>query len=231
MKIILLTTETTHHCYFIKKIKKYVKNLYIFVETKKIKAPFKNFHSLDKKMIRFEKKKWFKRKKFRIKDNFHFYKFKNFNDNKAIKEIKKIKPNYIFSFGSGPLKKYFIKNFKNIIYNFHGGDSSKYRGLDSHLWSIYHGDVNSLSVVLHRLRLKLDTGEIVFKKNIPFSKIKNLYEIRSLNTNICISLFKKFLRTRRPALKKQKVMGRYYSYMPNVLKTEVERKFYNLKKR
>ena len=56
-----------------------------------------------------------------------------------------------------------ISIFENKIFNLHGGDPEKYRGLDSHYWSIYHNDFKSLITTLHKVRPILDTGEIVLQ--------------------------------------------------------------------
>ena len=47
--------------------------------------------------------------------------------------------------------------------NLHGGDPEKYRGLDSHLWSIYHEDWASLVSTLHVVSKDLDAGDSIEK--------------------------------------------------------------------
>lgn len=54
--IILLTNESVHHHYFIKKILKKKFNLHIFLETKKSINKFQTHHKIDVMMEKFEKK-------------------------------------------------------------------------------------------------------------------------------------------------------------------------------
>tara|TARA_E500000178_G_C16957369_1_gene724333 strand:+ start:89 stop:796 length:708 start_codon:yes stop_codon:yes gene_type:complete len=225
-KIVLLTNETVHHHHFIKKIVSKKINLSILLETKKIKKNYQVKHKIDSLMQNYEKKKWFNNKYKQIKKNYKVKEFKDFNSPKCINEIKKIKPDIIISFGSGYLKKNFLNNFRNKIFNFHGGEPSLYRGLDSHLWAIYHNDFRNLNVVFHKVDGSLDTGAIVYKKNISFKKLNNLSKLRYLNTEICIQLFHNFLKNYKKfkSIKQNKV-GRYYSSMPSVLKSEVFKKF------
>lgn len=224
--IVLLTNESTHHHYFVKKINKKFINLYIFLETKKIKASFKTKHNIDKEIINYEKKIWFKDKYQPIKEKFKIFEFYDFNSNGCINKISKIKPDYIISFGSSFLKKKFLLNFKNRIFNFHGGEPSLYRGLDSHFWSIYHGDFNNLFVTFHKIEKALDTGRVILNKKINLKQLKHFKELRALNTEICVQLFNKFLKNKnRLKSFKQKQIGRYYSFMPAALKEIVLKKF------
>lgn len=224
--IVLLTNESTHHHYFIKKINKKFINLHIFLEKKQIRASFNTKHNIDKEIANYEKKIWFKNKYYPIKKKFKVFEFYDFNTKRCINSINKIKPDYIISFGSSFLKKKFLVNFKNRIFNFHGGEPSLYRGLDSHFWAVYHGDFNNLYVTFHKIDKGLDTGRVILKKKINLKQLKHFKELRASNTEICLQLFNKFLKNKN-SLKsfKQKKIGRYYSFMPTVLKEMVLKKF------
>ena len=104
----------------------------------------------------------------------------------------------------------------------------KYRGLDSHYWAIYHNDFDSLETCLHQIDQNLDTGKILFRTKIKLKKKINIHMIRYLNTEICIKLAKKFINIikmkKNFKLNKQKVKGRYYSFMPSVLKLNLDKK-------
>ena len=111
----------------------------------------------------------------------------------------------------------------NKIFNLHGGDPERYRGLDSHLWSIYHNDFTALLTTLHRLVSKLDTGDIVAKCSIPITRNLPLYKLQAMNTEICIkltlNLIDTFVKYGNIASRPQRKLGRYYSAMPKDLKT------------
>ena len=224
--IILLTTKTPHHFYFINQIAKLC-NLSVIFESKILKPTFKIKHNYEKKQFLYEKKIWFNNSKIQIHEKLNSINISNINNYKAIKFIKLNKPDIIFSFGVSRLKKIFLKKFKNKIYNFHGGDTSFYRGLDSHLWSLYHNDIRGLKVTLHEIDEKLDTGYVVFKEKLLLKKSKYLYQLRSINTEICVKLAKKFIRNSVIRKIKIKKIGRYYSFMPNQIKDLINTKYKN----
>ena len=224
--IILLTTKTPHHFYFINQIAKLC-NLSVIFESKILKPTFKIKHNYEKKQFLYEKKIWFNNSKIQIHEKLNSINISNINNYKAIKFIKLNKPDIIFSFGVSRLKKIFLNKVKNKIYNFHGGDTSFYRGLDSHLWSLYHNDIRGLKVTLHEIDEKLDTGYVVFKEKLLLKKSKYLYQLRSINTEICVKLAKKFIRNSVIRKIKIKKIGRYYSFMPSQIKDLINTKYKN----
>ena len=218
MKILILTTKTPHHHFFIKQLLKfYSKEVEVFFEEKKISFPFKVSHRFESKRILYEKKKFFDNKNFTLKKGLSFY---DINSKECIKKIRNLNPKIIIVFGTGKIKDEIINEFKNKIFNLHGGDPALYRGLDSHLWGIYHNDYN-FYVTLHKLEKKLDTGNIIFKKKIIKKNLK-IFEIRYFTTLICIDLSKKliqnFLNNKKIKEVKLKSIGRYYSAMPSSIK-------------
>ena len=133
-----------------------------------------------------------------------------------------MRPDVIISFGIGLMKPKFLNNFKNLkIVNLHGGDLRHYRGLDSHMWSIYHNDFKSLITTLHYVQKKIDSGNIIFTKKILINDKTKLVSIRSLNTINCVQIVIKFLRLielrKKIKTTKNYSLGRYYSAIPNVL--------------
>ena len=133
-----------------------------------------------------------------------------------------ISPDIIIVFGTSRLRKGVIDVLPNAIYNLHGGDPQHYRGLDSHLWAIYHRDFDGLETTLHQLNGELDDGAIVAKRSLQITKGMKLHELRSANTEACVELVTDALhfysKTGRIDSCTQKKKGRYYSFMPAVLK-------------
>ena len=85
------------------------------------------------------------------------------------------------------IKNSIIQRCRQGIINLHGGDPQFYRGLDSHLWAIYHKDFSNLKVCLHRINNILDDGEIIDMRSIKMKKLE-LYMLRSENTKLCVEL-------------------------------------------
>lgn len=230
VKIGILTTETNHHIYFVRELIKIYKNLTVFCETSN-NALFSSqvLHPYEKKRNEYELKIWFKDKRLKFEDVAPTYRFNSLNSIDAVQSLEKNNSDLLVVFGTGPLKKSIIDIKPNHVFNLHGGDPEKYRGLDSHLWSIYNNDFLSLITTLHRLDLKLDTGDIVFKSLIPLYANLPLYALRQLNTNICIKLTIKLIETFKSngviLSRPQRKLGNYYSSMPNNLKSICEKKF------
>ena len=116
----------------------------------------------------------------------------------------------------------FLKELKDSkIVNLHGGNLNYYRGLDSHLWSIYHRDFDNLLTTLHFVKKKLDTGNVILTKKINIHRNLSFEAIRAFNTINCIDLVTKYVKSiknnKTIPVKKNKEFGRYYSAMPSVL--------------
>jgi len=231
MKIAILTTNTLHHKYFISQICHAKNEVLCVIENNIIKPKFNTKIDFEKKKEKFEKEKWTKNKIIYLKqiDNLKTLYVNNADNKKSINFLKKNNVDLIILFGVKKISKIFLNKFKKKVFNLHGGDLRKYRGLDSHYWSIYHNDFKSLVVTLHTAEVKLDTGKIIYEKKINLTKKDKIYQLRFKTTNICVSLVQsliKRLKLRKRVIFKQPISyGRYYSFMPKQLKNIVEKNF------
>jgi methionyl-tRNA formyltransferase len=121
---------------------------------------------------------------------------------------------FAVSFGTGLIGPALIERWSGRLLNLHGGDPERYRGLDTHLWAVYHGDFDGLVTTLHVVDERLDTGAVVEKAAIPLPD--ELYQLRAANTEVCVELT--LGAVERRAATPQRAVGRYYSFMPAVLK-------------
>ena len=227
-KVVLLTTKTPHHYFFINELDK-ISDLTVIQENDILKPIFATSHFFEKKQHNFELYKWFKGKKLKLPKKISIAEVKKINHTNTIKMINLLKPNFIFSFGVSKINKKIIKSINNKIYNFHGGDITLYRGLDSHLWSLYHKDPRGLKVTLHEVVEALDAGSIVNVKKIKLNDIKNLYQLRSRTTEICLEIAKNVIKKKKLKKKISSKLGRYYSFMPRDLKDIVNKNFEKIK--
>ena len=119
--------------------------------------------------------------------------------------------------------------------NLHGGDPENYRGLDSLLWAIFHKDFKRLHTTLHKVNVKVDTGDIFNSKRIKINKKSSITNIGISNTNNCIKLVNNFIfkiiNKKKITFTKQKKLGRYYSALPSALINVCENNLRNYAKK
>lgn len=221
MKIIILTNETFHHAFFVKAILSEYDILNVIVERDVVRAPFKTHHPFEDARNEYERQVFFNGKDVRLKDISDVYEVDNINDAKVVDLLEKCQPDVVIVFGTRKILKRIINTCPFGIVNLHGGDPEAYRGLDSHLWSIYHDDFN-LIVTLHSVNEKLDDGNIILQKPVSLSEGILIHELRRYNTEICIDLvlsgLDMYKRYGYYISRPQRTKGRYYSFMPSELK-------------
>lgn len=233
LRILILTTNTLHHKYFVKFLKKYFKYIFVIFEKKKTNFFFKTKHIYEIKREKYEKKFFFNNTNYELNN---LKMFDNCNTKSSISYIKKLKPNVIISFGIGILKNFFLLSFRNIpIINLHGGNTEEYRGLDSILWSLYHKDFKNLFSTLHFIDDGIDTGRIISKLKIKIDKKTKFEHLRAINTLNCCKLvlnyLTKIINKKKVNFKNQKKTGRYYSAIPECLINYSIDNFNNFKKK
>jgi methionyl-tRNA formyltransferase len=148
--------------------------------------------------------------------------FDNINQPEAVSHITRLRPDAAIVFGTRKLSRSTIQAGGPNLMNLHGGDPEYYRGLDSHLWAIYHGDYANLVTSLHAVNDVLDDGPVIGIRPIPLSRGLGLHELRRHNTECAVRLsldaLDELSRSGSLPLRQQRQKGRYYSYMPSVLK-------------
>lgn len=224
MKIVLLSTDTYHHWYFINKLKANNINFdEIIFETSSVEPAFKTEPFYKKETLNFEKNRWGDL----IKTSEKIIYVNNINDKKAHDELYKINPDLALTFGTRKLTKKTISIFKKYLVNIHRGITQNYRGLDSEYWPIYHNDFGNVGSTLHKIDETLDTGDIIFQSKLDFKKVKNIYNLRALTTEIALKQtidFFSLLNIGKVKFQKQEQVGRYYSFMPLDLKKMCDKK-------
>ena len=231
MKVLILTTKTNHHLYFLHQLSldRRLDLLSVF-EKKSIKFNFKTKCKLDDLRNSYESSILLKKK---IKYSFLSKKKEvwDINSKNSINLIKKFNPDIIISYGVGKIREEFLNNFQKKTFNLHGGNPEYYRGLDSFLWAIYHKDFKNFYVTLHKVNKTFDSGGIIYKKKLRFDNKTNIYNLRLLSTDMCLILSKKiikqFLSQKKYKVVSQNKKGRYYSAMPSVLKENCINSFKN----
>lgn len=224
MNLVVLTTDTLHHRYFVRAIQAVMSIARVFVETEiRARAGFDTAHPFEARRDQHESEHWFGGEPPALDRLAPSEAFPTLNAPEAVRAIAAAKPDALVVFGTGRLNEAVIGLRPDAAINLHGGDPEDYRGLDTHLWAIYHGDFPALVTTLHRLAPALDSGEIIQTLPLPIERFMALHELRRVNTEICVRLtlsaLDDFAQRGRFVGRPQRRVGRYYSFMPAVLKT------------
>ena len=227
MKIILLTTQTIHHAFFLKKLVELYPSVYCIIEATGVNPTFDIAHPFEVQREYYELN--FVGNDIQLKDLCPCIEVDNINDDSVLNFINDIKPDILISFGTRKIGCKLVSKYKNKLINLHGGDPESYRGLDTHLWAIYHNDWPALLTTIHIVNEALDDGLIIQKSSLDIRDLSHLYELRLANTKACIDLSISAIKTYEALgtfiTSKQQKKGRYYSFMPTVLKEICVKKF------
>jgi methionyl-tRNA formyltransferase len=217
---VLLTTDTAHHRFFAKALAERHQLRGILVETACSTPPFETFHPFEKRRDEYERDVLLGRALHPFEAVAPVKSVQNVNDAETLAALQQWGTEVIIVFGTGRLGLPIIQAAPHACLNLHGGNPEDYRGLDSHLWAIYHRDFANLVTTLHHVDQGIDTGAIVGQECLNVARTE-LHELRTLNTKACVILTQRALDglqggplPSRPQARK----GRYYSFMPRVLK-------------
>jgi methionyl-tRNA formyltransferase len=223
----LLTTDTTHHAYYAWKLAERHPLDAIVVETLAPTPPFETFHPFEARREEYEREVLSAAFGGALSDVAPVIQAESAND--AVGSLAELGLDVVLVFGTGLLRASVFELPRVACLNLHGGDPEEYRGLDTHLWAIYHGDFPALVTTLHHVDAELDCGDIAGQAPVPLPRGTRLHELRARNTEVCLSLSVDALdaaaRDGVVPRRRQAKRGRYYSWMPAVLKDGVVARF------
>jgi methionyl-tRNA formyltransferase len=229
MNVVLLTTDTAHHLHFAWKVRERFPLQAIFLETRSLAAPFDTAHPFEAQRDAYEKETLLSSFSSSYADLAQTMRFASINDAESVAALSRLQPDVAIVFGCGKLNAPVIESPSAACLNLHGGNPEHYRGLDSHLWAIYHGDFDNLVTTLHHVDAALDTGRIVFQDQLELHRNTGLHQLRAINTKSCVKMTLLALSWLDAGgalpCRKQVQRGRYYSFMPAALKEVCLKKF------
>ncbi len=229
MRVVLLTTEALHHAHYVREVGKLCPWIRVYLETESKPAPFPARHPFEDERDQWERRQWFGDGPAAVGDFADVMRVPSMNEAVAMQALRADRPDVVLVFGTGRLRPPVLACCPEGFANLHGGDPEEYRGLDSHLWAIYHRDFEALVTTLHRVNPALDDGEIVLQGALDIRRGMTLPELRAVNTALCVDLTRgalaMFREMGRFIGRPQRRQGRYYSAMPAVLKEDCLRKF------
>ena len=223
LRVLVLTTETPHHIYFVQKLVEM--NYCVSVLCEEL-VTGSGAHANDPEAERqdYERSKWFRGDCPRLSDLCPTKTSPSINSAEALVMLRQTPSDVAISFGTRLIKDDALRLLPDERWNLHGGDPQKYRGLDSHLWALYHDDHEALVTTVHMLAPDLDAGAIVAGSRIDLASAPELHMLRAHNTDLAVRLVAGSLAhleavgsvSRMP----QATMGRYYSALPKALWTK-----------
>ncbi len=229
MKVVVVTTDTAHHAYYLWKLNERFPLQAIVLERWRAVAPFHTSHPFEQERDGYEREVLLSGGPRSCAELAGVHSCERVNDVASVAMLRAKSPDVVLVFGAGRLTSEVFCSVGIACLNLHGGNPEEYRGLDSHLWAIYHRDFTNLVTTLHRVDEQLDTGDIVFRSPLTIPSGTELYELRSINTRVCVDLSLQALETlcREGSLpaQQQARRGRYYSHMPACLKQECLARF------
>jgi methionyl-tRNA formyltransferase len=229
MNILVLTTQTVHHTYFVAKLLQKYDSVSVLLETKRTSPCFDTQVEFENERDEYEREVWFAGSEPLIESLTVTQYFESSNNPDAVRAIKSIRPDVTLDFGTGRLSRAVIEACSNKILNLHGGNPEEYRGLDSHYWAIYHHDFQNLCATIHYIDENLDTGNIIRVEKIKVLRGLCIHQLRRYNVEACLSgafsVLREISDAGVPASRQQTRKGRYYSFMPACLKLICRERF------
>ena len=226
--IVVLSTDTPHHRYFINRlIDDGVPLAGCIFETTSVTPPFPVGPLFEDAQNRYEQAMFFTDTSHGL-DRVNVGEVANINSAEAHRVIADFTPTLGLVFGTRRLSPPTIALFADGLLNVHRGISQDYRGLDLDLWAIYHSDWAGIGATIHFVEAQLDTGAIVAQQRLKLMAGMKCHELRFHTTVSATLMMGSTLQSYlvgRIAAQPQTRVGRYYSFMPLVLREIVAKRF------
>ncbi|MEQ8505294.1 MAG: formyltransferase family protein [Rhodospirillales bacterium] len=227
-RILILSTDTPHHRYFINQlIDNGIPLAGCLFETTSLEPPFPAGSVFASEEAAFEAAHFFTETRNDL-ERTEVHQFPDITKPDAVAAIQNSKPDLGVVFGTRRLTPDVISLFRDGLINMHRGIASEYRGLDSDLWAIYHRDWANIGGTVHMIDADLDTGPILATESLNISRNLACHQLRyhttKIVTRLAVQSLKEYLAGAMSGIPQNK-LGRYYSFMPIDLKQIVARRF------
>jgi hypothetical protein len=222
VRVAVLTTDTPHHAYYVWQLAEQDVLAGVVLETRRHDPGFPTHHPFEDERDSYERDVLLAGMPAAIEGFAPTHVADSVNDAEAREALAATTPDLVVSFGTGLIGRELIDAVPGRLLNLHGGDPEEYRGLDTHLWAVYHRDFGGLVTTLHEVAAEFDTGALVGQAAVPVEPGSELHQLRAANTRACVDLTlaaaQAYEALGRIPARPQRRRGRYYSAMPAVLK-------------
>lgn len=115
------------------------------------------------------------------------------NNNKSLSLLKKINPELVIVNGTRIISKEILNCIQAKFINIHAGITPKYRNVHGAYWAVVNNDMENCGVTVHLVDPGIDTGNIIYQKNIQITSKDNFDTYPYLQLAEGIILLKKAL--------------------------------------
>ena len=223
MKVLILSTETKHHIYFINKLSEEFEIIGVVYERRRLVKDYPTGPFFAQEEAEFEKK-FFDTSSgvsSELSDELteKMIEVPSVNQQGLAEYIQALKPDIGIAYGVGLVRPGIFSAPREGTINIHHGTIQEYRGLDSHLWTIYDKRFKQLGVTIHYMDENLDTGDILKQEYVNIEPHDEIYHLRYKATLVATRLVKSILAEFAQAGNRlrgepQQLKGPYYSAMP-----------------
>lgn len=251
MRITVLTTDTLHHRYFLRKLKDQLADrlVQVLFETRPypwrlnakrhVKRNWYNpwaafatnpyFQPADfgGKVDAFEAPLFFPDGNTELPAGLPRAYVDSVNDAESERLLDAAASDLLLVYGTGLVKAHVFTAPKYGAINAHGGKLPGYRGLDTNLWAAYEGRPEDMRVTWHQVDSELDTGDVYLEEPVPFHPRLSIYSMRYFTavicTEMCLTLIEKLEAGKLNGRRHEKRNSRYYGPMPWLLKLRTDK--------
>jgi len=223
MKLIIFTSRTKHHHYFVQKIFEKFDIEQIIYEKRCLVVPYATGPFFEREQDDYEERFFDEaiggcQRVFPDRLEKRSIDIHSVNQKGMREYLLAHEPDLIWVYGVGRIHPNIIGVPKWGMVNLHGGISQEYRGLDSTLWALFNKDFHNLGLTVHYVAQELDTGDILMQKKMGVLKSDEIFHYRfrmaMLATETSLELLREFEKSGGQLPAKPQVSGKYYSLMP-----------------
>ncbi len=213
MKVLILTSNSPRHTYFIHKISQSFNKSCVIIQKKT------NYYETQKnnsniirnhfRLMQFHEEKWFKKN---YKKHYEFV--DDINSQNLLDKIKKECFDVVCLFGTAILNDDWLKLFPDKIINLHLGLSPFYRGSATLFWPFVNKELKFLGTTIHIATKKVDGGKILHRVLPHFMVNENYYDITLRLIRDSINIFPEivlsYLKGKLKPFNQESINGKYY---------------------
>ena len=254
MRVAVLTTKTPHHLYFLRELRRRCSDIltldlvleedrpfpyrrlffrharrYWYNPVKAISLnPYLHIPYRAGEQDQFEAERFFPDGEYMYDSDVRVETVRSVNGKRAYTALKEMDPDLVLVYGTGLVKPHIFELPRITAINCHGGFLPDYRGLDTNIWAALKGEYDKMALTWHKLDQTFDTGPVLLMERLepkPDMSIATLrYYTALLATDMCVRLLTQIAGGGVEATPQPPGQGRYYSFVPWILKPLADRR-------